>query len=446
MADGRPDRPVGPASGANRGPEGGEGGAARREGAPPPNSLAAAVAHLAAEGAAAGRAMARTRPSARAPRRGLDAVLFAEPFGFQCFQAVRLLQSLHPDKGLGGDMLPSEECVRFRTQLALHFAPSEIARLTPPTEISPAKMTVSFFGLFGAQGALPRHYSELLLELAREKDTNLRDFWDLFNHRLISLLYRAWEKYRPYLAYERTAHIESAERRAAPESLRAFYFDEERDRARRRLDPFSQAVLELIGMGGPAARYRGGERRKLVARREVRENVLRYYSGLLANRHRSAIGLERLLEDYFGLPIVVKQFMGQWLMLDTADQTCLLPAAQVLALGRQEARLGVNAVVGERVWERQGKFRVRIGPLGYRDFVKFLPAGGAFRPLTHLTRLYCGQQFEFDVQVVLRASEAPECRLTSAPAEGVRLGWDAWIRCQPLTGDLSDPVFNVISS
>ena len=66
-------------------------------------------------------------------------------------------------------------------------------------------MTVAFMGLTGPLGVLPRHYTDLLLERGRRKDWTLRDFLDIFNHRLISLFYRAWEKYRLPIVYEAAA-------------------------------------------------------------------------------------------------------------------------------------------------------------------------------------------------------------------------------------------------
>jgi type VI secretion system protein ImpH len=65
-------------------------------------------------------------------------------------------------------------------------------------------MVVSFLGLTGPSGVLPRHYTELMLNRIRAKDFSLRDFFDLFNHRLISLFYRSWEKFRLPLGYERS--------------------------------------------------------------------------------------------------------------------------------------------------------------------------------------------------------------------------------------------------
>ncbi|RMF83908.1 MAG: type VI secretion system baseplate subunit TssG, partial [Nitrospinota bacterium] len=136
----------------------------------------------------------------------LEDLLFAEGYRFSFFQAVRLLEHLYPHRQpVGQDAQPSHEVVRFRTHLSLGFPASEIHEITPPTdEEQPAQMTVTFMGLTGPSGVLPRHYTEFLLERVRRKDYTLHDFLDLFNHRLLSLFYRAWEKYRFPISYERT--------------------------------------------------------------------------------------------------------------------------------------------------------------------------------------------------------------------------------------------------
>src|SRR5262245_18194950 len=135
----------------------------------------------------------------------LERVLFEEGYRFDFFQAVRVLERLYPNRQpVGRDALPSQEVVRFRSHLSLSFPPSaihEIERLQDGR--GPAQMTVAFMGLTGLLGVLPRHYTELLLERVRHKDQTLRDFLDFLNHRLISLFYRAWEKYRFPIAYER---------------------------------------------------------------------------------------------------------------------------------------------------------------------------------------------------------------------------------------------------
>jgi type VI secretion system protein ImpH len=357
--------------------------------------------------------------------------LFRDPTRFRFFQAVRLLHSLYPRRRqVGGDNSPRDEAVHFRSRESLSFPPSEIAQLRDPGIDKPAEMIVSFFGLLGPSGALPRHYTELVMQRVRVKDYTLRDFLGIFEHRLISLFFRAWEKYRFWIGFERAESRASLAAERGPEAVRAFEIDE-----RPRLDPFSQHLLDFSGLGEASLRYHIAQRHDLVLRHAVQDATCRHYAGLLADVRRSAVALEQMLADYFSLPVTVEQFHGQWLTLAEADQTRLVPQ-----LGNTE--LGTSVIIGERVWDVQGMFRVRVGPLTYKQFRRFVPAGKAFRPLIDLTRLFAGQQFEFDVQLELLASEVPPCQLPGGGVESVRLGWDSWVRNRSMPTNVDDAVFS----
>jgi type VI secretion system protein ImpH len=363
----------------------------------------------------------------------LDRLLSDEAYRFEFFHAVRLLGRLWPERVPVGQEGPAKaEIVRFSAHISLAFPASQIHDLVrPKNPDDPPKMVVAFMGLVGPSAALPRYYTEILLERARRKDFTLRDFLDLFNHRLISLFYRAWEKYRVLSAYERAEVRSRQVREKGAEALREFVTIQ-----RPQIDRFSRCMLDLCGLGAPALRYSAVVRHELRPRRSLADETLRFYAGLLAQRHRSAIGLETMLCDYFDARIVVRQFCGQWLKLSPDDQSCFRSD------GREgNTVLGLNTVVGERVWDAQSKFRLEIGPLSYREFQDFLPSGTAYRPLEHLTRLYVGQQFDFDVQLILRAAEVPFCQLTNDPTHCVRLGWDTWLFSQGFDHDVSDAVF-----
>ena len=71
------------------------------------------------------------------------------------------------------------------------------------------------------------------------------------------------------------------------------------------IDRFSQYLFDFIGMGT----------RGLRGRLEVEDEALLFYAGLLAQHPRSASALAGLLQDYFGVPVAVTQFIGQWLPL-----------------------------------------------------------------------------------------------------------------------------------
>jgi type VI secretion system protein ImpH len=330
-------------------------------------------------------------------------VLFQEGYRFEFFQAVRLLQRLHADRRpVGYHDLPRDEAVRFRTHVSMGFPASEIFEIDAAVPASPGAderdtittMWVTFMGLAGAQGVLPSHYTQLLSDPAAKPQTAaLRDFLDIFNHRFLSLFYRAWEKYRFPIAYERGQQ-----------------------------DRFSQQLFSLIGMGTAGLQKRLG----------ISDQILLYYAGILSQRPRAAVGLEGILQDYFGVPVAVEQFTGEWFLMN-AD------ALSTLGVGGQNNQLGVTAVLWERIFDPQARFRVKLGPLTYQQFQDFLPGRDGYRHLVELTRFYVGEELSFEVQPVLRADEVPACALGENPS--TRLGWAMWLKTQPFEADTTQPVF-----
>jgi type VI secretion system protein ImpH len=343
-----------------------------------------------------------------------------ESHRFDFFQAVRLLERLAYEESadapqpVGGDAAPEQECVRFRSLPSLSHPTSAVAHVRRPKSNSdnpPPEMMVSFLGLTGPAGVLPLHYTAMLLRRLRAKDTALRDLLDIFNHRLVSLFYRAWAKYRLPVAYER-----SRQHHEAGES-----------------DKVAHALVCLVGRGTAG----------LHGREDIPEEAFLYYAGYFAHHPRSAATLEAMLADYFRLPIRVQQFQGQRLRLDRDDVTQLPARTRRRGLN---CRLGVDVVLGDRVWDVQGKFRLRIGPLTYRQFRRFFPAGGDLtRPLSQLTRSYIGAEFTFDLQPTLKPAEVPRMRLGGKGDGASHLGWNTWVASRPFTREADEVVFRAVS-
>lgn len=354
-------------------------------------------------------ASARRRPASPLIER-----FFEEPHGFEFFQAVQVLeraaQRTSDTAGfgrIGEDMDPRQEAVRFRAYQAVVFPPAAALQATPPTQGEdgapgrPAEMAVGFMGLTGPSGVLPQHYTELLIRSLRDKSGAARDFFDLFNHRLVSLFHRAWEKYRLPATYERCAPAE---------------------------DPVTSALMALVGLDTPHLRHRLA----------VDDEAVVHYAGHFAHWPRSAAALEAMLTDFFERPVRVEQFRGRWCWL-ASDEFTALPS-------RQEpngafAQLGVNAVVGERVWDVQGTFRIRIGPLDYRQFVSFMPGSRNLAQLVDLARLFVGPTLGFDSQLTLARQEVPFLRLAGEGDYVPRLGWNTWLKHDEFKEDASDAVF-----
>lgn len=331
----------------------------------------------------------------------LTDILFDESYRFDFFQAVRVLERVYRERQpVGYGAITTEEIVRFTTRISLNFPSSAIYEINPPDgEDQPAEMNVTFMGLAGLVGVLPRHYTEMILERARQKDFTLRDFLDLFNHRFISHFYRAWEKYRFPVAYERAVNRGD------------------------RFDQVSLYLFHLFGMGT------GGLRERL----DIQGEALLYYSGLMAQQPHSSSALEALLGDYFEIPVRTIQFVGQWLPL-TADQRTRLSTQEL----NHDLKAGL--VLGARFWDQQAKFRLRLGPMKFGKFKRFFPKGKALNELVQLVRLFNGQQLDFDLQLVLEAAEVPGCRLGKPGPDAVQLGWSTWLKTEEFLYDPSDAI------
>ncbi|MEP7351885.1 MAG: type VI secretion system baseplate subunit TssG [Acidobacteriota bacterium] len=322
---------------------------------------------------------------------------------FDFFQAVRLLGVAEPGSpGLGAGEHPSEEFVRFEAQQSLQFPPSSIAWISK--EQNPPRMTVTFFGLTGIQGVLPLYITEHIILRAAAHDFAMARFFDLFNHRLLSLFYRAWQK------YNFPARFQLAEARQQPCEITHY-------------------LLDLIGLGTKGL----GDRFE-----PLQDVALLRYTGLLAQAPRSAVALEQTLRDFFGLPVAVEQMVGSWHIIQEDDQ-CDLGGEGI------RNQLGEGAVAGDAVWDPQAGIRIHIGPLPLLRFLSFLPGGDATGPLRDITRLYAGIVPIIEWNPILNAQEVPWCRLGDATAIGPRLGWTAWLKAGEFSHPAQEAQFEVVA-
>ena len=356
----------------------------------------------------------------RLPSATLVEQLAEHPDWFEFVQAVRLLDliALRSERAgqtacqpVGHDHAPQREEARFRAFPSLAFPGSPIVALqylatAPESGLpDPVEMVVSFMGLTGPSAVLPQHYTTLLLDQLRDGETALRDFLDLFNHRLISLFYRASTKYRPTLI------VSENRARQLPED-----------------DLFTCAVRSLEGFGTT-----GHTRRFSFC-----DDLLLFFAGHFSHAPRNAVSLELMIGSLLRMPATVLQFQGQWLYLNEEDQSRLPGRLNRNGVANQ---LGVGVIVGERVWSVQSKFRLRIGPVAYAQFQRLMPVGNLLRPLCQLARSYAGPEFDFDVQVILKAPEVPTCRLGDRME--TRLGWNTWLFCGDYPHDADDVIFQL---
>lgn len=329
----------------------------------------------------------------------LNQLLFDEPYRFEFFQAVRLLEKIVTDgKPVGRDSMPVQEIARFRSRIALDFPASEIHEIRETdSDLDGRKkieLLVNFMGLVGPSGVLPIHYTELVLDRIRHRDTAMWAFLDIFTHRAVSMFYRAWSKYRFPVGYERGE------------------------------DGFTPYLFDFAGLGSSGLR----------GRMSLPDETLLPYGGLIAQKPHSNNSLENILSDYFGIKAKIRQFFGQWLTLEPADLT---------RLGARNSTLAVNAIAGTKVWDQQSKFRVCLGPLDFKQFQAFLPNGSAHRALGSIVRFMVGLEVDFDVQLILSAKQVPSTVLTTRAVRRPMLGWTSYLKTAPFKKDDRQVVLSV---
>lgn len=329
----------------------------------------------------------------RQPAPAVEAALAAEPFRFEFLQALRLLERAHADlPRFGRAHRAGQEPIRLGQEPYLVFPPANVSRFAPSkANGEPARLWVRFFGLFGPHGPLPIHLTEYARRRQeQERDPTFARFADIFHHRLLLLFYRAWADAQPAVDYDRP------------------------DEAR-----FAGHVGSLAGIGPePVASKDSWQRHAEL-----------FHAGYFAGQTRHASGLRQMLQQLFEVGVAIETFAGGWLTLPTETR---------LYLGVQ-GRLGVDAIAGERSFQRQHRFRIRLGPLTFVDFKRFLPGSGSLGRLERAVRLAVGDALEWDLQLVLKHDEVPTTRLDGR----TRLGLTSWFGWPARRRDADDLVLEI---
>lgn len=315
-----------------------------------------------------------------------------EPFAFDFFRAVRLLESRWPDQPrIGHSFSPAQDPVRFCQNPSLNFAPSTLEAFRQTGSDAVPKLLVRFFGLLGPNAPLPPHLTEYAYERhLHHGDRTLASFLNVFHHRLISFFYRAWAANQKAVDLDRP--------------------DQQR---------FATFLGSFLGLGMES----------LQDRDPVQDAAKLFFCGHLSCQTRNAEGLEAILQQYFDVPTEVHTFVGRWIPLP-ADSLCQLGQSP------QTGTLGRTAIAGSRFWDCQLSFRIRMGPMKLRDYERMLPCGQSFQRLKYWVLNYCGQHFFWDAHLVLEAGEVPQTVLGRAG----RLGWTSWVKTRPFVCDAEDLV------
>ena len=304
------------------------------------------------------------------------AELQAAPYQYDFYQTLRRLECLYDEKPRWGQALrPVDEPVRLGQDPDLSFAPAPLASFEARDGRTP-RLQVRLFGLFGPNGPLPIHLTEYARErLHHAGDPTFSRFLDIFHHRFLALFYRAWAQAQPHVNRDRPSD-----------------------------DRFTSYVGAFLGMAPAAFRDRDA----------LPDLAKFFHVGSLIRQVRNVEGLTHVLQHFFRVPVRIEEFVGHWLSLSAGERT---------TLSSERAVLGSGAVLGSRVWDRQHKFRIHLGPLTLEQYESFLPGGVPLRKLVDWVRLYLCFELDWDVRLILKRHEVPPLKLGA----GRRLGWTTWL-------------------
>lgn len=314
----------------------------------------------------------------------------------EAFDFFRLLALLEAREGvpLGTNTSARRERFRIFQEISMNFPPSAVASANFQNESDRIAVVIRCLGLFGPAGALPGVWSEDIARRVRSKrDKTLYQFINLFQHRFFTLFYKAWALNRRCVDVTWGEHGRHRSHQGA-----------------------------LVALHGDRAPKRG----------RIEPNARLYHAATFGGYTANRDSLRAFLEDYFEVPVRLHEFIGNWLEI---------PMHERASLGQRSysTTLGLNCVVGERIWNAHLKFGIHLGPLGNKDFLRFLPNHESFHKLQDAIRSYVGDFLECTLGTTLRAEEVPEIAL----GQESFLGWNTWLGKRRSSSDADDYSVNL---
>lgn len=274
---------------------------------------------------------------------------------------------------VGYSVSPKQDFVRFGQKPLLQFYPAAFCSVDFSDTIGFFKLKNSYFGFFGINGPLPTHLTEYALERKyHHRDSTFSEFLDVFNHRFVSLFYRAWADAEPTVCHDR------------PEK-----------------DPFLKQVSAIAGE--PVKEKDTFNQQSLL---------YQYLAGLLSHKNRSGKVLIQLLAEYLGVNVDISEFEGQWYDIPESTQ---------LKLGQKNGALGLTSVIGGRTFQRTAFFTISIGPIEFDQYIALLNNSAKFKKIVELTRNFVGFEYEFAIKIYLKPQQTRPAQLGQA-----KLGQTAW--------------------
>lgn len=329
--------------------------------------------------------------------------LLKECIYYDFYQFVRLLESAHKSEKkllymknsyVNMSFDSKKEFIYFSTDSRCNFPLSPVTDAS--YKLNVFKITVSFFGLTGVNGTLPFHYSEKLMRASHSGNHAMHDFFGIFNHKIISLLYETWKKNSCYVTFTSSDKI------------------------------FNKSDVVGFALSNISGAYD----------KNIEKELFAYYANYFSAPNRSALRLQNMLSQYFSLPIRILPLYGKWCYL--YDEKTVISTNKITSNFNE---LGFTAILGNKQWTISNNFRIYVGPITYRIFMELKSNPNLLNKLIVLTRLYVNPELDFDVQIEIIGNDIPRCKLSNI--KSTILGWNAWLINKTLTKNVNSVVMRV---
>jgi type VI secretion system protein ImpH len=314
-----------------------------------------------------------------------------DPVEVGFFELLRRLERDGLRFGRSGGV--DREPARLGQRARLAMATRDVAGFTPPGDKTPARVEVEVLGLFGPEGAMPLHMTRWIMTRQSERwfaegqggsgvtaDTTFLDFCNMLQHRQLAFYWRAWGDLHPEVGVE---HASGGRVMAMLETLAGVGLPGLREGNRASADP-DLALRQATSLG------------------------------------HQVNGVERLtgyLSDLLQVPVRLVEFIGHWMEIPQGLQT---------RLGQAYCGLGKGAMVGARVFQRQNRAELRLGPLSLARYLSLICDARALVALRRAIRFVAGADIDYDLRLVLARDEVPEPRLGQCA-----LGRTTWLGRHP---------------
>jgi type VI secretion system protein ImpH len=322
----------------------------------------------------------------------INRTVFLEKFSeksweWDFFQIVRKLQMKYCKYPAVGDSSHIHaDIIRFKQNISLKFYATDIAECN--VNKNKIEITTNFLGLFGANGPMPQIFTEYIYQQIRNnKNIALAEFFDMFHHRMISFFYKSWALSRQQLSYEKGGGK----------------------------DHFKGYFRSLIGHN-----YTQNNPKSSLS-----EDAILYYSGHFLNNTGTVEKLVSVISSYFNVEVKIEEYIKNRINIESDKKFNL-------GKSKSSGLLGDNIILGAITFECSCKFRLILGPMNLKTYLKLLPGSNGFKQLIEWIKYFAPPHLKYDIKFILKENDAPKMR------NGLQLGYSTWLLNESPNGNLDD--------